>query len=211
MKCTCSVWAAGLCCVSLLSAACPPMHENSCLWQPLLPLTRMSNSQQGQFVCLCAGSQRRRWPGTFLQGIEHLALCFSLFCLREVNAREKWGYTQGAMESQAEPCVALPYICNNPLLFLSTFLWMAFHRSCQISHMNNTLNSHSAGEKNKNAINAATDDILRGFEMKCIPVLNRNASNSEQQSNVFFIKDKTTKYKYFMFWLVFFIKPPWNV
>lgn len=75
---------------------------------------------------------------------------------------------------------------------------MAFHRSCQISHMNNTLNSHSAREKNKKAINAPTDD-----KMKCIPVLNRNVSNSEQQSNVF-IKDKTTKYKYFIIVLVSF-------
>lgn len=120
MKRTCSVWAAGLWFVSVLSAACPPMRENSCSRQPLLPLTRTRDSQQGQFVCLCAGSQRRRWPSRRASGTT------SLFHFREVNAREKWSYTLGVTQSQAEPCAARSKFCNNLLRFLSTFSWMAF-------------------------------------------------------------------------------------
>lgn len=103
-----------------LSAACPPMHENSCSWQPLLPLTRTSNSQQGQCVCLCAGSQRRRWPGTFLQGIEHVFLSFVYASLMlggsEATRRARWKARQSRVLHSyifaTTHCCFYPFFCE---------------------------------------------------------------------------------------------------
>lgn len=124
--------------MSLLSAACLLVQNNSCSWQLLLLLTRKSVTQQGQFcVSLC------RFTGTFLQVLLHFALAVFLSL---VSAKLMLGRSEATCRTswQSHP---MPFIVLQQFTaVLIQFLGIALHQSCWISHMSNTFKSHLAGE-----------------------------------------------------------------
>lgn len=177
MKCTCSVWAAGLCCASLYLLRVRQCMKTAargsrcCHWQGRVTVSRDS-------LCVCVqvhsvdGGLAHSCRASSTSHCVFLSFVYASLMLggSEATRRARWKARQSRVLHSY--IFATTHCCFYP--FFCEWLFTEAARSL-------TWTTHSTPTQPGRKIKmqkCATDYIQRGFEMKCIPVLNRNVSNS---------------------------------